>query len=451
MVTDAALGGARTGTVIPYGARLGVTILLLGLYWFAYRVPLPFIDQEAFLEASLLVSMPMQMTILALGLTPLLTGFILVELFSLLTSPGRRLRKAGAAGRGRLNRAGLMTSLILAAIQAAGIALYLESMASPGGAPLVPNPGLAFKLLMIVTLTAVTAALFTMGKLLSGYGIGNGFALLTLADLGRAVASGFGGTGEGASPDLGITGPGLGWLLAAAIVFLLFRFLQRADDAWLPAFPQGVLPAAWSLTVTAFLVRLSPGLGDSLSLGDFQLAGPAFTLIAVPLLSLITFHLFSSRGRLQANLPEPEEVLDELAPALRRQGTLAAAVLAVGTAALLAWRENAPSALSLSLDFVSLVTAAAVVLDLWDQYRFQRRYGPWEQLVQLDNVHFSYRLEERLQEAGIGALARGHRLRSLLFFLGPLFKIDMLVAREQLDRARAVLAELEAAPEIKVF
>ena len=48
-------------------------------------------------------------------------------------------------------------------------------------------------------------------------------------------------------------------------------------------------------------------------------------------------------------------------------------------------------------------------------------------------------------------LARGHQLRSLSFFFGALFKIDVLVDAEQLDRAREVLAEVETAREVRAF
>jgi hypothetical protein len=80
-----------------------------------------------------------------------------------------------------------------------------------------------------------------------------------------------------------------------------------------------------------------------------------------------------------------------------------------------------------------------------------KRNGLTARLVQLDNVHFSYRLAERLEEEGIDALARGRVLRSLYFFLGPLYKIDVLVPIEDLDDARGVLAALESAREVKMF
>ncbi|HEV8582952.1 MAG TPA: hypothetical protein VGX68_28125 [Thermoanaerobaculia bacterium] len=447
MITDAALGRARAATVIPYGVRVVVTMLALGLYWFGHRVPLPSVDEKAFLSTF----RNMDMSILMLGLNPLLTGFVLVELFSLLTSPGRRLRRGGAPGRGRLNRAALITSLVIAAIQAASISIYLGAMVSPGGAPVVTNPGLAFRVLVIVTLTAVTAAVFVLGKLLSGYGIGNGFVLLLLAESGLSSASGL--SALGAPVDFRSTGAVVGLLLAASLLLLLFRFLQKADDAWLPAFPQGILPAYLGMIGASYLLTFIPRLGEPL--GDLNLRMPVITLFAILLLSWAGFHLFSSRRRLAADLPEPNEALDDLGASLRRQTVTATTVLAFGTAALMAWQLNAPlplaSPLLASFSFPGAVLLMAVLLDLWDQYRFQRRHPGLELLVALDNVHFSYWLEGRLQEEGIDALARGHRLRSLFFFLGPLFKIDVLVAGGQLGRARDVLAELEVAPEVKVF
>jgi hypothetical protein len=100
---------------------------------------------------------------------------------------------------------------------------------------------------------------------------------------------------------------------------------------------------------------------------------------------------------------------------------------------------------------VDLLLVVTIGFDLVEQYRFMKRNGPTARLVQLDNVHFSYRLTARLEEEGIDALARGHVLRSLYFFFGPLYKIDVLVPEEDLEDARGVLAELEVAREVKVF
>lgn len=242
MVTDAAAVPARAETAIPSGVRLLLTIFLLGLYLLGQRVPLPLIDGEAFAEFLRHSGAVDKVSVLALGINPLITGFLLVELFSLITSPGRRLRKGGIAGRAKLNRAALITSLLLSAVQASGISMFLESLTTPGGAPLVMYPGWGFKLLTMATLTAVTAAVFVLGNVLSSYGIGNGFALLMLAEIVWSfwgVGAALGSEGLGGSFYAGI-----GLLLAAVLAGVLVRWFRSADAAQIPAFPQGILPSS---------------------------------------------------------------------------------------------------------------------------------------------------------------------------------------------------------------
>jgi hypothetical protein len=240
-------------------------------------------------------------------------------------------------------------------------------------------------------------------------------------------------------------------LLIAGAVVLAVRFFRAAEDAWMPAFPQGLMPV---YAVLWIFPLLWVGVNVMAHLPRFsqpQYAAPLTVLILVPLVSWLFFQMFSSRARLHANLTDPDEFLEELAAALRRRALIATALLTLGAAAFLVWRSYRPNALAFALQFVDIVILVAIVLDLWDQYRFQRRIGATARLTQLDNVHFSYRLEERLQEAGVDALARGHQFRSLFFFFGALFKIDVLVAEEQLGRAREVLAEVETAREVREF
>jgi hypothetical protein len=442
MVTDATVERARTSD--SYALRMILTLALLAAYVFLGRLTLPWVDREALLE----MHIGSQLSgVLMLGLRPLLTGFLVVELFSMMTSPGRRLRQ-GTAGRAKLTRAALAASLLLAGLQAMGIAQWLELQSSPGGAPFVPTPGLAFRLLTVATLTAATAALYVFGQLLSTYGIGNGFALMIVSTTVMSIVSGGAASLRGVT-DASFQGPV--FLAIVGTVFLLARFFRTAEDAWRPAFPQGLMPVytvLWLFPLLWLGVNVAAGLPRS---SEPQYAVPLTILIMVPVFSWLFFQMFSGRARLQANLTDSDEQLDELAAALRRRALLATVLMAIGAAAFLAWRSYRPNALAFAVQFVDLVVLVAIVLDLWDQYRFQRRTGATALLTQLDNVHFSYRLEERLQEAGVDALARGHQLRSLFFFFGALFKIDVLVAEEQLGRAREVLAELEMAREVREF
>ena len=436
MVTDAVTERPEAETAFPYAARLLLTLAVLALYWFGHRVPLPLVNPEI---RQLGISFGARVGVLVFETTPLWTGFCLVELFALATSAGRRLRRDGLAGRAKLNRAALIVSLTLAALQAASTARYLESMSLPDVGEIVPTPGIGFSLITIVTLTATTAALYAVGQFLSAYGVGNGFALLALTSITMKTLQRLHGT-QGEIE----TGDGNGFLLMATLAILVVVTLQvirKSEDRWTPAFPQSVLPAL----AVAWLWPL---------IGLLKMSRPAELALAAALiltLSWIGFHLFSSRSRLSAALSEPEEVLDGLAADLRRQAGPATALLVAGMLASLAWQEYAPSLAAFALDFPLLVLALAIGLDLWDQYRFEQRCGRPALLARLDDVHFSYRLEERLQEEEIAALARGHHFRSLFFFFGALYKIDVLVPEDRLVRAREVMAELEMAREIKAF
>jgi len=431
---------ARPGATLPWEARLLLTLALLALYYFGHRLPLPLVSGR-FEELPGLAS---RVNLLAFGFTPLFTGFLLVELFSVATTPGRRLRQAGTAGRARLNRAALGTSLVLAAVQALGFAMTLETMSSPAGAPFVADPGAGFVLVTMATVAATTAAIFVLANLLSSYGIGNGFALLTLVDLVPPLLRSW-----RPDPELeaGSLVPAF-WLLGLAVLaVLLIQSLRRAEATHTPAFPQGILPVMWTGAILSFLVLR---LWGSIRWDSWMLYA-ALGLAAVALFSWLCFHLFSSRARLEANLPEPAEVLDGLAATLRRRLPLATALLAAGTVGFVAWQRNQLVSVLATTGFVDLLLVVTIGFDLVEQYRFMKRNGPTARLVQLDNVHFSYRLTARLEEEGIDALARGHVLRSLYFFFGPLYKIDVLVPEEDLEDARGVLAELEVAREVKVF
>jgi hypothetical protein len=442
MVTDAAIQPARRAMAIPLEGRILLTIVLLAAYLYGFHIPLPLIELDEIYFGTPRAS------ILSLGIAPLFNGFLLAELFSLLTSPGRCWRRGGVAGRAMINRMALITSLLLAAAEALNIARVAELMVNPSGLPVVSHPGALFRLLTVLTLTAATAGIFALAQFLSTYGIGNGLVLLYLVILGRSL---WGNVQEKWKDYDGSLVQNLGLLLAVVLAVLLFRFIRSAEDNWLPAFPQGAMPVSWVLSTLPGLwwfVRRILSLSDS-RISDNVWLG--ITLLGVPLLSWASFHLFSSRPRLEANLTDPQDFLNDLAASLRRRAIPATVLLTLGSAATLYWSQRWNSTLAASIAFLNIVWIVAIGLDLWDELQFRRRHGSAALLVQLDNVHFSYRLEEDLQQAEIDALARGHQFRSLFFFFGPLYKIDVLVPADQLDRAREVLAELETAREVRVF
>jgi hypothetical protein len=364
MVTDAAIQPARRTMAIPLEGRLLLTIVLLAAYVYGSRIPLPLIElDEAYFGAQ-------RLSFLSLGINPLFTGFVLAELFSLLTSPGRRWRQGGVAGRVTINRMALVASLIVAAFQGLGIAQQLEIMSNPGGMPIVVRPGALFTLITILTLTAATAAVFAFAQFLSSYGIGNGFVLLFLVILGRSL---WRNVQENWKHYDGSLLQSLGLLLVVVLAVLLFRFIRSAEDNWLPAFPQGGMPVSLVLST---LPGLLWSIRQILSFSDSQLSENVWlgiTLLGVPLLSWATFHLFSSRPRLEANLTDAQDFLNDLAESLRRRAVPATVLLTLGSAATLYWSWR--SSLAASISFLEILWMVAIGLDLWDEIRFRRRRG----------------------------------------------------------------------------
>jgi len=59
----------------------------------------------------------------------------------------------------------------------------LEAMKSPGGSPIVPEPGWSFRLMTVLTLTAGTSFLMWLGEQITEKGIGNGISLIIFSGI----------------------------------------------------------------------------------------------------------------------------------------------------------------------------------------------------------------------------------------------------------------------------
>jgi preprotein translocase subunit SecY len=64
-----------------------------------------------------------------------------------------------------------------------GIAAFLQSLRSPGGARIVTSPGLGFQMLTVLTLTTGTIFIMWLGEQISERGIGNGISLIIFAGI----------------------------------------------------------------------------------------------------------------------------------------------------------------------------------------------------------------------------------------------------------------------------
>jgi preprotein translocase subunit SecY len=123
-----------------------------------------------------------QLSIFALGIMPYITSSIVMQLLTVVVPKLDQLNKEGEQGRRRINQLTRYGTIIVASVQAWFIASYVESL-SKGGAEVVADPGLGFRLITVLTLTTGTAFIMWLGELITDKGIGNGSSLIIFAGI----------------------------------------------------------------------------------------------------------------------------------------------------------------------------------------------------------------------------------------------------------------------------
>ena len=163
-------------------------------------------------------------TLFALGIMPYISASIIMQLLTVVSPQLEQLKKDGEAGRRLITKYTRYGTVILAAFQALGISIALESQ--PG---LVLDPGLAFRLTTVVTLVSGTMFLMWLGEQITERGIGNGISIIIFSGIVAGLPHAIGSTLE-----LARTGafsiPLVFFLFAATIlVTALVVFVERGQ------------------------------------------------------------------------------------------------------------------------------------------------------------------------------------------------------------------------------
>jgi preprotein translocase subunit SecY len=176
--------------------RILFTLGMLAVYRVGAHIPTPGIDGaalEQFFKAAqgtLLGFFDMfsggalrRLTLFALGIMPYIDASIILQLLQVVIPHLEKLAKEGESGRKKIVQYTRYGTIVIGIIQSLGISYGLESMASPSGAPIVPNPGWSFRLMTIITLTAGTAFIMWLGEQITERGIGNGISLIIFSGI----------------------------------------------------------------------------------------------------------------------------------------------------------------------------------------------------------------------------------------------------------------------------
>jgi preprotein translocase subunit SecY len=117
-------------------------------------------------------------TIFALGIMPYISASIILQLFQAVIPYFEKLAKEGEEGRKKITQYTRYGTVILSVVQSFGISIFLESLRGPGGELAVADPGLAFRFVTVLTLTAGTVFVMWLGEQITERGIGNGISLI---------------------------------------------------------------------------------------------------------------------------------------------------------------------------------------------------------------------------------------------------------------------------------
>lgn len=121
-------------------------------------------------------------TIFALGIMPYISSSIIMQLLGAVVPFIQKLQHEGEEGRKKITQYTRYMTILLAVIQGYAISMLLEGLA-PGGIPVVTNPGLPFRIITVITLTAGTIFVMWLGEKITEKGIGNGISMIILVGI----------------------------------------------------------------------------------------------------------------------------------------------------------------------------------------------------------------------------------------------------------------------------
>ena len=133
-------------------------------------------------------------TVFALGIMPYISASIILQLMGAVVPFFQKLQREGEEGRKKINQYTRYSTVVLAAAQSLGVSYFLESIRGQGSGDMaVTDPGWAFRLMTMLTITSGTVFIMWLGEQITERGIGNGISLIIfvgiIAELPNAIRS----------------------------------------------------------------------------------------------------------------------------------------------------------------------------------------------------------------------------------------------------------------------
>ncbi len=133
----------------------------------------------------------LRLSVFALGIMPYITASIITQLLTVVIPRFEQLKKQGQAGQAKMTQYTRYLTIGLGVLQStAFIALAMNGSMFPNctvGKQLIPDQSPMALIVLVVTMTAGTAAVMWMGELITDRGIGNGMSLLIFTSIASRI------------------------------------------------------------------------------------------------------------------------------------------------------------------------------------------------------------------------------------------------------------------------
>ena len=227
--------------------RIWFTLGALLVYRLGTYIPLPGINPEAFAQAFAQQSGGVlglfnmfaggaveRMAIFALGIMPYISASIIMQLMTSVVPTLEQLKKEGEQGRKVINQYTRYGTVLLATLQAYGIAVGLDSSQSG----IVTDPGWFFRISCVITLVGGTMFLMWLGEQITARGIGNGISLIIFAGIVAALPGAVAQMLELGRTGAMSTGLIILVIVIAVAVIAFIVFVERAQRRLLIQYPK---------------------------------------------------------------------------------------------------------------------------------------------------------------------------------------------------------------------
>ncbi len=177
--------------------RIVYTLVILAIYRLGTHIPVPGVDPVAiqnYMNSSAGVLYNIynlfsggalgRLSVFALGIMPYISAAIIMQLLTTVVPTLERYQKEeGDYGRWKITQYTRYLTIGISAFQSLALSIWISSITTSTGEPLISENPLIFVLLTTVIITTGTVFLMWLGEKITEFGIGNGISIIIMASI----------------------------------------------------------------------------------------------------------------------------------------------------------------------------------------------------------------------------------------------------------------------------